>query len=168
MSGNFPLPSTSGPRHILVWVLAVGYGAVLAVVAFWPTPIDQPVAGLLDRVIGALHERGMPAFIDYDFVEFVANVALFVPIGIAFGLALPTRWWLAMLLSGPVLSAAIEVAQRELLSERYASVADVVANTVGATLGVGVALAVRASVAYRDRRLIARYEAQKHLLGSVP
>ena len=101
-------------------------------------------------------------------VEFVANVALFVPIGIAFGLALPTRWWLAMLLSGPVLSAAIEVAQRELLSERYASVADVVANTVGATLGVGVALAVRASVAYRDRRLIARYEAQKHLLGSVP
>lgn len=159
-------PSTSGPRHLLVWCLSLGYGSFVALVAFWPSPIDRPVAGLLDRVIAELHERGVPAFIDYAFVEFCANVVLFVPLGVLFGLALPVRWWVPMLLCGPAVSTGIELVQRQALSERYASVTDVVANSVGATAGVLIALLVRAAVASRDARVIARHDASRQLIDS--
>ncbi len=151
-------PRTSGPRHFLVWLLAVGYGGFVAFVVFWPSPIDRPVAGLLDRVIAELHERGVPGFIDYAFIEFSANVALFVPLGILFGLALPMTWWAVMVLLGPALSGLIELVQSVVLAERYASVHDVIANSVGATIGVLLALVLRALVAQRDDRVIERHE----------
>lgn len=153
------LPRTSGPRHFLVWLLAIGYGAFLAFVVLWPSPIDQPVAGLLNRAIAELHERGVPAFVDYEFIEFAANIALFVPVGLLFGLALPMSWWAAMLMLGPALSGVIELLQRELLEARYATVSDVVANSIGATIGVFLMLALRAAVAQRDQQVIARHEA---------
>ena len=156
-----PIVSTSGPRRMIVWFLAIGYGAILLTIAFWPSPIDRPVAGLLDRVIRELHERGVPAFIDYTFIEFSANVALFIPVGLLFSLALPRSWWPVMLLCGPALSALIELAQRELLAERYATLADVVSNSIGATVGVVLGLALRAVVAYRDRRVIANHESTR-------
>lgn len=150
-------PSTSAPRHLLAWLLALGYGSMLAFVVFWPSPIDAPVAGLLDRVIEELHERGVPGFIDYGFIEFTANIALFIPVGIFFALALPMRWWAVMFLLGPVLSATIEVLQSVLLAARYATVYDVVANSIGATLGVAATLLVRVVIAMRDERVIERH-----------
>lgn len=160
-------PRTSTPRYLLVGVLAVLYGAFLALVAFWPTPIDDPVADLLKRLISELHERGMPSFIDYRFVEFLGNVALFVPIGALIGLALPRRRWVAMLLCGPALSTAVELVQRHFLSDRYASLSDIIANSIGSTLGVLIALAVRGLVEYRDGRVIARHEARADLIDST-
>lgn len=153
------LPRTSGARHTLAWLLAIGYGVFLAFIVFWPSPIDAPVAGLLDRAIAELHERGVPAFIDYDFIEFSANIALFIPVGIFFGLALPMSWWAGMLLFGPLLSVAIELIQGAVLAARYASVYDVIANSIGATIGVVFILAIRAIVAVRDEQVIARHEA---------
>lgn len=155
------LPSTSGPRHAVIAALAIGYGAFLAVVVFWPSPIDQPVEGLLDRAIAELHERGVPAFIDYSFIESFANMLLFVPVGLLFGLMVPLRWGPVALLLGPALSGLIEVAQRYLLEARYATMDDVIANSIGATIGVCVALVLRTAVAARDERVIERYEAQR-------
>lgn len=155
------LPSTSGVRRTLVWLLAIVYGTVVVFVAFWPTPIDRPVAGLLRRVLAELHERGVPSFIDYAFVEFSANVVFFVPVGFAIGLALPLRWFAVMFVVGPMLSAGIELTQYALLSERYATVQDVIANSAGATIGVCAALLLRALVACRDGRVIARWEASR-------
>lgn len=142
-------------------MLAIGYGIFLALVVFWPSPIDRPVAGMLERVISELHERGVPAFVDYSFIEFTANVALFVPVGFLFGLMLPMRWTVIALLLGPALSGAIEVAQHVLLAERYSTISDIVANSIGSTLGVMVAVTVRAIVAVRDDKVIARHEAQR-------
>lgn len=155
------LPSTSGPRHALIAALAIGYGAFLAFVAFWPSPIDRPVEGLLDRAIAELHERGVPAFVDYGFIESSANVLLFVPVGLLFGLMVPLRWWPIALLLGPALSAAIELAQRYLLEARYATLEDVIANSIGATIGVFLAVVLRAAVAARDERVIERHDAQR-------
>lgn len=153
------LPRTSGARHALAWLLGLGYGGFLAFVVFWPSPIDRPVAGMLDRVIEELHERGVPAFVDYAFIEFTANIALFIPVGVFFGLILPMRYWVVAYLLGPVLSALIELAQRQLLSARYATLTDIIANSTGALIGVTLALLVRAVVAIRDDRVIARHEA---------
>ncbi|WP_461475035.1 VanZ family protein [Microbacterium sp. HJ5] len=158
---NSGLPSTSGPRHAVIALLAIGYGAFLAFVVFWPSPIDRPVAGILNRAIAELHERGVPSFIDYGLIEACANVALFVPVGLLFGLMVPLRWWPIALLLGPALSASIEFAQRYLLEERYATVNDVIANSIGATVGVLAAVLLRAVVAARDERVIDRHEARR-------
>jgi len=155
------LPRTSGARHVIVALLAVGYGVFLAFVVFWPSPIDRPVAGLLNRVIEELHERGVPLFVDYAFIEFSANVLLFLPVGFVFGLLVPLKRWPVALLLGPALSAGIELAQRYLLEERYATVNDIIANSLGATLGVLLAVGMRAVVAARDHAVIARHEEQQ-------
>lgn len=153
------LPSTSGPRHAIIATMALGYGVFLAFVVFWPSPIDPPVQGLLERAISELHERGVPTFIDYVFIESFANVLLFVPVGFLFGLMVPLRWWPIALLLGPALSATIEVAQRFVLDERVSTVHDVIANSLGATAGVLIAVVIRAVVKARDDKVVERHEA---------
>jgi len=155
------LPSTSGPRHAVIGMMALGYGAFLAFVVFWPSPIDAPVEGLLDRAISELHERGVPTFIDYTFIESFANVLLFIPVGFLFGLIVPLRWWPVALLLGPALSVGIELIQRHLLDARVSTVDDVIANSIGATIGVLIAAIIRAVVRARDEKVIERHEAQK-------
>nr|WP_302182847.1 VanZ family protein [Microbacterium hominis] len=137
----------------------MGYGTFLAFVVFWPSPIDQPVEGLLDRAISEMHERGVPAAVDYSFIEFTANIGLFIPVGVLFGLLFPLRWSALALLGGPVLSVLIELAQRQLLEARYATLGDVIANSIGATIGVLLTMILRAVVAARDEKVIARYRA---------
>ena len=153
------LPSTSGPRHVIVVTMAVAYGIFLAFVVFWPSPIDAPVQGLLERAISELHERGVPSFVDYEFIESFSNMLLFIPVGFLFGMTVPLRWWPVALLLGPALSAGIEFAQRFLLEARYATVHDIIANSIGATIGVLFAVFVRAVVRARDEKVIERYEA---------
>ncbi|WP_442854387.1 VanZ family protein [Arthrobacter sp. EPSL27] len=64
-----------------------------------------------------------------------ANVLLFVPFGVLAALILPVRrWWLAVA-CGALTSGAIEIIQFVSLSQRHASLADVVNNTLGALLG---------------------------------
>lgn len=133
-----------------VWAGLGVYGAALAGILFWPTPVDRPISGLLERALGKLHGWGLPQAIGYAQVEWLANVALFVPFGVLAALLLPRRsWWLAIPLA-LFSSAALELAQL-LLPERFASVADITANTLGAALG---ALAARSAHPDRgDRRV---------------
>lgn len=152
-------PSTSGARRAIIAFLAIGYGAFLAFVVFWPSPIDKPVAAQLSKAIALMHRHGVPAFVDYGFIEFTANIALFIPVGLLFGLMIPLRWWPVALVLGPLLSAGIEFAQGMLLSERYSSMYDVIANSIGATIGVMAAVLLRAAVRARDEQVIARHEA---------
>lgn len=159
MTRDEPLPSTSGLRHAFVTVMAAFYGAFLAFVVFWPSPIDAPIQALLERAISELHERGVPAFIDYNFIEAFSNVLLFVPVGLLLGLMVPISWWPVALILGPLLSGVIEVGQRYVLDERVAALSDVVANSIGATCGVLLAVLTWTAVRIRDAKVIARYEA---------
>ncbi|WP_372696854.1 VanZ family protein [Arthrobacter sp. JSM 101049] len=136
--GGRPLASRVPPRQRVALVLVPALVYLLAVLAvvFWPSPVDRPISGGLHRLLDMLHGRGVPTWFDYGAVEWLANVAMFLPWG-AFGAVLltPRRWWLvpaAALLA----STAIEMAQYLLLDQRYASAADVAANTLGAVLGV--------------------------------
>ncbi len=159
------LPSTSQVRRVIISILAAGYGVVLALVAFWPTPIDRPVGGLLARVLRALHERGVPEFFGYTFVEFTANILLFIPVGVVAGLVGRRVHWVPALLAGPILSAVIELIQLLFISARFATIEDIVANTLGASAGVVLAAAARSVIAARDARVIARHEAVLRMHG---
>jgi len=107
----------------------------LAFIAFWPSPVDQPIQGQLASVLKFLHAHGMPASINYRFVEASANVLLFLPIGFVAALAFPNKhWWQAGAL-GLLVSGSIELGQLLFLHDRFASPLDLVTNTSGAVLG---------------------------------
>lgn len=135
--------------------LAALYGAVVLLVTLWPTAVDRGLDPYLERVLIALHARGVPHFIDYAFVEFSANILFFVPVGFLLAILLDRRrQWLAIVLGG-LLSSGVESAQWLFLPGRVASAVDVLANTSGAALGCGVAVLIRTVIRYRDG-LVAR------------
>lgn len=123
-------------------VLLAVYLVVLAGVAFWPTPVDRPVAGRLQTVLFALHEAGLPILINYSFVEFASNILMFAPIGALASLAFPAFHRGRIVLSAFLVSCGIELGQLLFLHDRVPSAMDIVANTSGAMLGIWVLGAV--------------------------
>ena len=115
----------------------------LAFVAFWPSPIDQPVQGDLAKILKFLHTRGIPAWFNYKFVEAAANVALFIPLGAVASLAFPAKRWWQIGSFGLIVSGCMELGQLLFLDNRYASPQDLVTNTGGAVIGTLLALVVR-------------------------
>lgn len=107
----------------------------LALIAFWPSPVDQPVQGQLAAILKFLHSHGLPAWINYKFIEACANVALFIPLGIISKLAFPAkRWWLVGIF-GLLISCTIELGQLLFLHNRFASFLDLATNASGAVIG---------------------------------
>nr|WP_276512222.1 VanZ family protein [Cryobacterium roopkundense] len=112
----------------------------LALIAFWPTPVDRGGHDSLVSLLGWLQRHGAPGWLSYTFVEFSANVALFVPIGLLGVILLGARrWWLAIL-AGFLASFSIELGQLLFLPARFATVNDVIANSLGAGIGTVGAL----------------------------
>lgn len=121
-------PLWRDPRTYLV-----AYLVVLAAIAFWPKPVDSG-AGPLLRVI----TRAIPV-LTYERIEFLANIALFVPLGALLTLVLPGRRWLVLPMC-IVTTVAIECVQAVALNARTPSLLDIVANTTGACVGIIVAV----------------------------
>lgn len=116
----------------------------LALVAFWPSPVDAPVQGQLASVLKFLHDHGIPAWVNYQFVEASANVALFIPLGSVAALAYPRISWWQIGIFGLAVSGCIELGQLLFLHNRFASLLDLVTNTGGAVIGAFlVAVAIK-------------------------
>jgi glycopeptide antibiotics resistance protein len=115
--------------------------------------VDKPVQGELFAVLEFLHNHGIPAWFNYAFVEAAANVLLFVPVGIVATLAFPDkRWWRTAAL-GLVVSGCMELGQQVFLSSRVASPLDLVTNTAGCVLGIGLAQALLRVLKRRQAQL---------------
>lgn len=84
--------------------------------------------------------------------EFVANVLLFVPLGLLLRLAIPRITWIGAGAAGGAVSLAIEVLQ--VWTPRVSDPRDLLANTLGAVIGalVGAVVAVAVTVARPDTR----------------
>jgi VanZ family protein len=121
-------------RRVVTWEF-FAYALILGAIALWPTPVDRAGGGKLAEALQELHQRGMPGWIDYAFIESAANVLLFVPLGALVVRIFGSRYWWTGAAAGLVLSALIELAQFLFLPARYPTLLDVAANTGGATLG---------------------------------
>jgi len=136
--------ATPGQRNAAVTrtaiLLGIAYGVALALIAFWPTPVDQGGRASLLSILDWLHNHGVPEWLGYRWVEFAANIVLFMPVGLL-GVVLigARRWWLTFL-SGFLLSCLIETGQLLFLPSRFPSRADILANTTGAVFGALLAL----------------------------
>ena len=127
-----------------IWrFILAGFLAFLALVGFWPSPVDQPVREQVAGFIILIHAWGVPTWIGYGFIEASANVALFVPFGVVAAFAFPSRPWWRIGALGLLVSGCMELGQLLLLHSRFPSPLDVATNAAGCLLGfllVGVFL----------------------------
>lgn len=134
--------------------------ALYAFVVWWltlrPAPYGDDTAGVLRRVLALLAGWPPTAWVTFDVVEFSANVVMFVPFG-ALVLAWGGRAWQGIL-GGLVASAAIETTQLLFLPTRVADVRDLVANTLGAALGVLAVVLISRSVRLHSEHIAGAIE----------
>ena len=137
-------------RRVARW-LAAAYLVTLALIAFWPTPVDRGAAGTISSVLARLHAHGVPDWVNYQLVEFTANIALFLPVGLL-GVVLvgANQWWWAVV-AGFAVSSLIELGQLVFLPGRFATPADVLANATGAVFGALLAMLLLDAVTSHDR-----------------
>ena len=145
-------------HHPVLSVITFVYLGLVAFITLGPQPLDDGSTSLVWRMLGVLARFDATSWITYATLEFWSNVAMFVPVGLFFLLLLGRRrWWLAILL-GVLLTCGIEFAQ-QFIPSRVSDPRDIAANSVGAFLGVIIALIVTWPAAIRrarERRVIAQ------------
>jgi len=127
-------------RHPFLSLLTFAYLGFVG----WMTLTPQASTGsslmtrVADRVVRELQGYEPTSGLSAADIEFAANVAMFVPVGMFFLLLLGRRqWWLAVL-AGLVLTLGIEAAQQE-IPGRVSDPRDVVSNGAGTAIGVVLA-----------------------------
>lgn len=116
-------------------ILLVPYTLALALIVWLPGNQASAVTGIVGRLARSLAYRlDVPFLYTYTVLEFLANIALFVPFGLLLALAWPRikTWHMAVLGLGT--SGVIEFVQI-FLPTRFSTVSDLIANTAGAVVG---------------------------------
>jgi len=122
--------------RIVLTALTFGYLWAIAWMTLRARPYGDDIATGLDRLLRWFAEHSSTQWITFDRVEFASNVAMFVPLGILAVLWFGVRGWWTAPVVGAIVSAAIEGTQAVLLSTRVADLRDIVANTLGAVIGM--------------------------------
>ncbi|MBG6107757.1 VanZ family protein [Frigoribacterium sp. CG_9.8] len=126
-------------RHPLLTLVTVGYLTAVGWITLGPQPINTGTGYWLWRALRFFSNYESTRWLTYDRVEFLSNVAMFLPIGVFFVLLFGRRLWFISIISGVLLTCAIELAQR-FMPGRVSDVRDIVANSVGTVAGVLIAL----------------------------
>ena len=119
---------------LVLLLYPLGAGALLLTSDGWA--VNRLNVRIWSAVTGAV---GLREQITPEMFAALANVALFVPFFAALAVLVPTWWWVA---AGAGLSIAVELYQGE-IGTREQDLVDILANTAGAALGVGLGLLVR-------------------------
>jgi hypothetical protein len=152
MTADGPIGHRSAaPRRVTMarWVLVAILAAVLVIV-LWPSRPAGAEQSSLEQWFADLHARGLPGWIGFGLVEFSANVLMFAPLGVLGVLARPPFGAVAVVACGAALSAAVELGQWLLIPGRTGDYRDVIANIIGAVLGVLLAERFRPDRPIRD------------------
>ncbi|MDH5134399.1 MULTISPECIES: VanZ family protein [unclassified Microbacterium] len=135
-----PTLATRAPRgRVAARVALVGYLLFVGFTVWLPAAVSSTVTGLVGVMARWVAEAGIAPYQPSAVVlEILANVALFVPVGLLLPFAWPRlRLW-QVTLAGGLLSVVIETVQG-LMPSRFPTLSDVIANTTGTFLGAVVA-----------------------------
>ncbi|SDQ41438.1 VanZ like family protein [Curtobacterium sp. UNCCL20] len=144
-------------RKLLLLALTAAYAWVIWRMTLTPQVFTSAQNSLVLHAIAWVQQLPHGTWFTYERTEFLANIAMFVPVGMLAALWLPRRWWFLGAVVGVALSAGIEVAQAVYLPARVADPRDVLSNGLGGLLGATVVGLFRSLLpAPRRRRLRAR------------
>ncbi|BDZ39210.1 VanZ family protein [Microbacterium suwonense] len=127
------------PFTIAARVALVPYVIVLGLIVWLPASAASKVTGIVFRFARFVSAHtDIPLGLSYTVFEFLANIALFVPLGLLLVAAWPRANAWVVLLLGYSSSATIELVQT-LLPSRFPTLSDVIANTIGTAIGCLIA-----------------------------
>ena len=141
------------PGHRLLAAILVLYLVVLAFVVLWPTPVDKDAGRHLTHTLAWLYAHGIPRWFSYPLLEWLSNVAMFLPFGFLVAEMLERGAWWKATIAGLAFSTAIEMIQFLFFVQRTASVLDVLANTLGALVGAA-AFMVFAKIRHKHANIV--------------
>ena len=142
-------------RHPVLSVITLLYLGVVAWITLGPQPEVADKNSIVMQILRILWEHPATDWVTYNGVEFSANIAMFLPIGLFFLLLFGRkRWWLAVVIPF-LMTVSIETAQFW-IPGRVSDIRDVISNTTGAIVGVLLGLAITAPAARRERAAAAR------------
>ena len=151
-------------RHPFLSLMTFAYMGFIGMVTLTPSASAPIPVGLAIRVLDAFHRRGYLEMVTLDRMEFLANIAMFVPIGVFLLLLVGAeRWWIALFLPF-FLTIFIETAQRG-IPGRVSDPRDILANTMGGVAGVVLAMILTLPATLRRRRRRKRERERTALLG---
>lgn len=125
-------------RKPLALLALLSYLIVLVGTTLWPKPVDGEglLAKITSEVLIFTSKVSWLDWIQYNELEAIANVFLYIPLGIFLVVFAPKArtWTLALI---PVLvSLVAEGSQRLFLPDRYATINDVLYNVLGGLIGI--------------------------------
>lgn len=149
-----PTLATRAPRgRVAARVALVGYLLFVGFTVWLPAAVSSKVTGLVGVMARWVAEAGVAPYQPSAVVlEILANVALFVPVGLLLPFAWPRlRLW-QVTLAGGLLSVVIESVQG-LMPSRFPTLSDVIANTTGTFLGAVITCLLLTAVSVGARRV---------------
>lgn len=132
-------------RKPLALIALVSYLIVLITTSLWPKPVDGEglLATITREVLRFTSSYDSLKWIQYNQLEAIANVLLYVPLGIFLVMFWPkAKIWLLALIPA-LISLFVEGSQRLFLPDRYATLNDVLFNALGGVLGIVIAASIR-------------------------
>ncbi|MFZ7088114.1 VanZ family protein [Curtobacterium sp. RRHDQ10] len=140
-------------RKFLLLLLTAGYAWVVWRMTLTPQVFTSSGQHFVGTVLRFAQGHAATDWLTYDRAEFLANVAMFVPIGMIGAMWLPRRAWLVAAVLAVALSVGIEFVQLTALPTRVADPRDVLSNGLGGLLGATLVGAVRSAMPERRRRI---------------
>ena len=138
-------------RHPFLSLVTLAYLGFVGWVTLTPSSVAPTSSDLVLRVLNRLQRYEELSWLTYDRAELLANIALFVPVGLFLLLLFGTRFWWVAVVAGFALTSAIETAQRS-IPGRVPDERDLVANTLGTAVGVAVGIVLTLPATLRRNR----------------
>ncbi|SED19551.1 VanZ like family protein [Nocardioides exalbidus] len=142
-------------RHPFLALLSLAYLAFIGLVTLTPGSDQPDYQGLAARVLARLERYPsldpVSSRLSIERIEFLANIGLFVPLGVFLLILVGSRLWFVAMMAGVVLTSMIESVQKS-IPGRVSDPRDVAANSIGMFVGVGVALVLTLPATMRRQR----------------
>ena len=126
-------------RHPFLSLTTFLYLGFVGWVTLTPASSAPTSSDLVLRVLARVQQYDDFAWLTYNRAEFLANIALFVPVGVFLLLLVGTRFWWVAGLGAFLMTSAIETVQQT-IPGRVPDERDILANTAGALIGIVVGL----------------------------
>ncbi|MDQ0613779.1 glycopeptide antibiotics resistance protein [Microbacterium sp. W4I4] len=137
-----PAPRRRPHFRLLPNVLLLPYAIALFLITWLPASQAGKVTGIVAYIAHYLDPR-IPFSVGYPVLEFLANIALFVPLGLLLSAGWPRVPGWVVILIGFATTVTIECVQWGIPS-RFPAISDIVSNTLGTIIGVALVALVTA------------------------